>query len=117
MLELVSTGSIPTEGTSERKKRRSRAKPKPEMDLAAEESFKARDLQIMETSYVDQVPLEATETCIFKGEFFDQEKRKVGVVVLPDSFFALHQIPSLPSTRPNLTCRSSDWSAWMGILG
>lgn len=45
----------------------------------------------MDTSYIDQAPLEAAETCIFKGEFFDKEQKKVGTVILPDSFFALHK--------------------------
>lgn len=87
------TGSIPTEGPSEKKKtmRKSRAKPKPDIDLETEEPFKARKIQVMETSYVDQTPLDLANTCIFKGEFYDLEKRKVRMVLLPDSFFNLHQ--------------------------
>lgn len=39
----------------------------------------------METEDLDQA-----ETCLFKGNFYDKEKRKVGVVLPPDSFFKLH---------------------------
>lgn len=46
----------------------------------------------METSYIDQVALEAADTCIFKGEFYDLENRKVGLVILPESFFDLHHV-------------------------
>ena len=59
-------------------------------DLEVEEPFKAREIQVMETSYVDQTPLDLANTCIFKGEFYDQDKKKVGMVLLPDSFFDLH---------------------------
>ena len=54
----------------------------------------------MDTSYVDQATLDLADTCIFKGKFYDQEKKKVGMVVLPDSFFALHQAePNMRSFR------------------
>ena len=70
---------------------RDRTKPKPDIDLEVEEPFKAKDVQVMETSYVDKTPLDFTNTCIFKGDFYDQDKKKVGMVLLPDTFFDLHQ--------------------------
>ena len=48
-------------------------------------------MKIMDVSYVDQAALEAAETCIFKGAFYDKEQWKVGTVILPDTFFMLHQ--------------------------
>lgn len=65
---------------------------KPDIDLEEEEPFKAKDVQVMETSYVDKTPLDLANTCIFKGEFYDQDKKKVGMVLLPDTFFDLHQV-------------------------
>ena len=86
------TGSIPIEEPSKNKTmRKSRAKPKPDIDLEAEEPFKAKEIQVMETSYVDQTPLDLANTCIFKRDFYDQDKKKVGMVLLPDSLFDLHQ--------------------------
>ena len=70
---------------------RDRYKSKPDVDLDAVEPFKAQDVQVMETSYVDKTPLDLANTCIFKGDFYDEEKRKVGMVLLPDTFFDLHQ--------------------------
>ena len=70
---------------------KSRAKTEADIDLEAEEPFKAKEIHVMETSYVDKKPLDLANTCIFKGEFYDQEKRKVGMVLLPNSFFDLHQ--------------------------
>lgn len=78
---MSSTGSIPTE--EKKRMRKSRAKPKPDIDLEAEDPFKAKEIQVMETSYVDQTPLDLANTCIFKGEFYDQEKKKVGMVLFP----------------------------------
>ena len=46
---------------------RDRSKPKPDIDLEAEEPFKAKDVQVMETSYVDKTPPDLANTCIFKG--------------------------------------------------
>ena len=65
---------------------RDRSKLKPDIDLEAVEPFKAKDVQVMETSYVDKTPLDLANTCIFKGDFYDQDKKKVGMVLLPDSF-------------------------------
>ena len=70
---------------------RDRTRSKPDVDLDAIEPFKAQDVQVMETSYVDKTPLDLANTCIFKGDFYDQEKKKVGMVLLPDTFFDLHQ--------------------------
>ena len=60
------------------------------MDPAIAEPFKATEIQVMDVSYVDKVALDAANSYIFKGSFFDKEQKKVGMMVLLESFFALH---------------------------
>lgn len=45
------------------------------------------NVKIMEVSYIDQEALEASNTCLFNGTFYDKDKKKVGMGIPPDTFF------------------------------
>lgn len=47
----------------------------------------------MDTCYVEPNALHECDACLFKGHFFDKQERKVGVVLPPDSFFKIPQMP------------------------
>lgn len=60
-----------------------------------EEPYKTTNVKIMDVSYVDQVALEAADSCIFKGKFKDKDQKTVGTVILPDIFFDFNKAPGV----------------------
>lgn len=52
--------------------------------------YRPMDVNIMKTSYVELENLEEADACIFKGNFYDKDQKKVGMVIPLDTFFKLH---------------------------
>lgn len=58
----------------------------------------------MDTSYIGFETLEEHITCLFKGTFYDKDDKKVGVIMVLDTFF---NIPKEYSTTLALMHTSS----------
>ena len=57
------------------------------------EPFKPTDVRVMEISHLERKTLEEANTCIFRGTFYDEERKSVSVILPPATFFKLHEDP------------------------
>lgn len=55
------------------------------------EPYKLAHIRMMNVSYLEHEALEEANTCVFKGSFYDEERKNVEVVIPPTSFFKLHK--------------------------
>ena len=58
---------------------------------ALADPYKLVEVNIVETSHLEVEDLKKVNACLFNGILFDKSQKKVGVVLPPDSFFALHK--------------------------
>lgn len=85
----MTVGSIRTNSLSCKKGKKSTPTKKARMPIEVE-PFKPKKVCVMlDTCYIETNALDECGACIFKGHFYDNATRKVGVVLPSDTFFKI----------------------------